>query len=498
MAGAPTQKWIGDVASGAGARSRGRALLIAAFIALWFLAQAWRGLFVYFSSDDAMNMYWAFDTPVRTLLVSNIYPFTSAYRPLGEAVYRFLFAVFGFHPLPFRIAVYALLLLNTVLVYKLARCLTGSTEIAILAAFLSSFHRRFSDIYLNNGTIYDVLCGALYLIAMLLYFGARQSGGRPNLRRWIAVYVCALAALNAKETAATLPLVLIFYELIYAPPRRSSVGAKFLWLVRDLGGLWLLAAVNAATIMVRLRPESKLANNEAYKLHIGLKQFLDTSAANFNNLFCLPDGAFQPVWVVIAFVAVFAIAFLSRLKHLRFLALFVLVAPLPVNFIIARGLYAAYIATLGWAIYFAALLVNGRDWMYQRLWRRPKLPANTFEPERVLLFAFTAILLLLLFSFDRPIPWFEGDRTRSPVFHLRSELLRLHPRLPKKAKLILLDDPFEAGDWIPLLTARLAYRDRDLRLDRMKMMSRRPTPPELASYDYAFDYRDNHLLPHSP
>ncbi len=489
MASAPIQQSMGDFASRARESSRARTLIVAAFIALWFLAQGWRGLFVYFSPDDVMNMYWAFDTPVRKLLLSNIDPFTTAYRPLVAAVYRILFAIFGFHPLPFRITVYALLLLNIVLVYKLARCLTGSPEIAILAAFLSSFHRRFTDIYLNNGTIYDVLCGTLYLTAMLLYIGARQSGSQPSVRRWIAVYLFALGALNAKETAATLALALILYELIYAPPHRSSLGAIL---------LALLLAISAATILVRLRPESRLANNEAYKLHIGVKQFLETSGANFDNLFCLPGGAFQPSWVVIAFAAALTIAFVSRLKHLQFLALFALVAPLPVNFITTRALYASYIATFGWAIYFASLLVNGRDWMYHRFWRRPKLPVNTFEPERVLLFAFTAAVLLLSFSFDGPMPWFEADQARSPVFHLRSELLRLHPTLPKKAKLILMDDPFDAGDWIPLMTARLTYHDRDLKLERVKMMLRRPTPRELASYDYAFDYGGNRLVPYTP
>ena len=111
-------------------------------IVVWLLSQSWRGLFVYFTSDDIMNMYWARETSIGRLLIANLAPFTTEYRPAGAGLYRILYGIFGLEPLAFRVVFYALLLCNAWLCYRLGKSLSKSAEIAVLGAFLASFHNR--------------------------------------------------------------------------------------------------------------------------------------------------------------------------------------------------------------------------------------------------------------------------------------------------------------------------------------------------------------------
>ena len=128
---------------------------VALFLAAWFLGHAWKGLTVYFQGDDSMNLYQAWVLPPWKILVGNLTPFTSVYRPLGTAFYRIGFGLLGWHPLGYRIAAYLLLMANIGLLYKVAKLVSGSTEIGVLAAFLGSYHQRLMDLYLSGGTIYD-------------------------------------------------------------------------------------------------------------------------------------------------------------------------------------------------------------------------------------------------------------------------------------------------------------------------------------------------------
>src|ERR1700674_3871925 len=73
-----------------------------------------------FTSDDMLNLYQAWEKPVLRLLRENLVYFSSGYRPLGALFYRVMFGVAGLNPLPFRIVVLALLLVNLYLLYRVA------------------------------------------------------------------------------------------------------------------------------------------------------------------------------------------------------------------------------------------------------------------------------------------------------------------------------------------------------------------------------------------
>jgi hypothetical protein len=166
-------------------------------------------------NDDVMNLNYAWGPPLYRLIAALFLPFTPFYRPSGAALYRLIFDLFGLNFLPFRIAVQVMLLVNLYLIWRLAKILSGSTEIGAVAALLYSFHGRLTGIYLNNGTIYDVLCATLTLAALLYYVSIRESGRRLRGQQWVWLYLLFTFALNAKEMAAVIPVLLFLYEAFY-------------------------------------------------------------------------------------------------------------------------------------------------------------------------------------------------------------------------------------------------------------------------------------------
>src|SRR5580700_9051105 len=80
---------------------------MALFVRFVFLVRG--GLTSWFDEDDLMNLttYWLSSWPA--LLKANLVFWSSFYRPAGGLFYRTLYGLWGFHPLPFHIAVLVLL-----------------------------------------------------------------------------------------------------------------------------------------------------------------------------------------------------------------------------------------------------------------------------------------------------------------------------------------------------------------------------------------------------
>lgn len=400
---------------------------LAAVVAAWFLGHTWKGLFVYFQGDDMHNLYGAWITPWWKLLLANLIPFTSVYRPLGALVYRTVFAAAGWNPLAYRVLVYALLLANIWLVYRVVQLVAGSAEIAFLSAFLFSYHHRLIDLYINNGAIYDVLCATFFLLALESYLRSRP----------VLFLIFYILALNSKEMAAALPLILLAWDWIHT--RRYGTPA-----------LWIAAALTAIAFFTKTSTASAFAGIPDYAVHVSLRQFLSTTRPELANLFLL-RGSINTLETVLIFAAVWALALWLRSKPMLFAAAFLTLAPLPINFIAYRGFFVMYIPFAGWALFFAALLIEARDRFFSR--------------ERIGVFALLAYFLWNVYSAD-PYGSFERvDPEQGYLRSLHSALVR-YPAPPKGGRILLLNDPFAPDSYNPLIAARLTYRDESLSLDR--------------------------------
>ncbi len=453
-----------------------KALVAVLFAAFFFYCTGF-GLRTQFGYDDVMNIDFAWEPPLKNLALALVVPFTKFYRPVGSLVYRIVFDIFGLKPLPFRIVVYGFLLLNLYLVYKLARRLSGSGEIAAMSALLYTFHGRLAGIYLNNGTLYDVVCATFTFLTLLYYIGVRQDGRGIQGWAWLKLLALFICGLNAKEMAAAIPLLLLIYELLYHRPVLKRPAALLPALV--CGALTVLAARS------RMGEGGPMHANVYYAMTFSAGQFLEHSRELMSGLLYrhksgLTIGQMVAVWLV-----VIAIAAAARKRFLWFFVCFALLAPLPVIFIPYRGFFVMYLPLAGWAMFVATLLVDGRNWLWTHIWKRAPLPANAFEPERIFLFVAVAYLVVSIPRHDSATELKFQDPSHAVIAAMRDDISGLNEALPQGSKLLFLHDRFPPDAWGTVMMSRQLYRDRTLWADRPTMMDK---PPKLSDYDRVFDY----------
>jgi len=474
------------------------ALLLVVLIA-WFFRFTWHGLTVDFYSDDLMNLHEAL-LGLRgwRAALAVLWPLTHMNRPLGELYYDAVYKCFGLDPLAFRVVSYLFMALNLVLAFLLARRLAFSTEVAFLTTLFWCYHHRLTDIYFNNGTVYDVICFTFYAAALWYYVGIRQSG--RDLRWYQAVVVVLLfsAALNAKEVAATLPVILIIFEIVYACPTgrrpwRSSGALSAILATLVLAGI---AAV------VKPGPDSDFYGNPAYRQNFAWLQYLTNNGRFLDDLTLHRHGFFSPALTVGVLVAVAILSLISRRKHLIFAALFAIVTPLPVSFIPARGFYSVYIAYFGWALLAAGWIVLARDC----LWRLLVTRAGLRSPARLRAVVPIATAVALMFAFIRwqkrdPIVFdtnFRKDAARERIRLTILDLQRVRPCPPRGGRVLFLHDRWPAGQYGAVFAARLVCNDPDLAVDLAWILEDYHKPIDASKYNYVIDYRDGQIVVGSP
>src|SRR4029453_11006164 len=213
-----------------------------AFLIASFLHFSFPGLRGGFREDEMMNMgicwragalrsllanvaFWKlFSIPGGALYDLPLY----LYRPGGALYYLPLYHFFNLDPLPYRIVQISILAASIPLVYYLSRCLTSSRSVAFLTVLALCYHPLLANLVFVGAFIYDVLCGFFYFAALTYYIHIREKEQRLHplqLLGFLALYVCAL---NSKEMAVTLPVIVLVYELLKYP-RWADWKAFFRW-----------------------------------------------------------------------------------------------------------------------------------------------------------------------------------------------------------------------------------------------------------------------------
>ena len=429
---------------------------VAVFIAAWFLAQSWRGMLVDFTEDDLMNMYFAWVLPLPRLIVANLTPFNSVYRPVGSAFYRVMYDVAGFHPLPFRIAAYALMLLNIWLVYRLVSAVTGSVETGALCALVFSFHKRLFGLFVNGGTIYDILCCTFFCLAFWCYVHGRRKGGQVPL----AFFGLYALALNSKEMAAALPAILLAYELIY-----HGVPKSWAW-VWDRRGIWIAAVMTLVAFEMKIAKGSSFFGVHDYDQVFTVNRYFSTMAPLVAQLFYLREHAIGRLAMLLAIAALFAIAALARNKAMLLGAAILVLAPLPINFIVYRGFFVMYIPLIGWALWASAGMMTARK----------RVPF-------AILLAAAAAAMFMIESRNHVWSFASVDQNQARIREMRHAMETVN--IPKAGRVLLLRQPFAAGSYDALFLMRLAKRDPEIAVDIGQGSGR---------YDVVLDYRDGRFL----
>ena len=450
-------------------------------IVAYFLILAGEGVFAYFSPDDLMNLYSAWTKPAVEAIKGNILFFSGFYRPMGGIFYRALYAVAGFNPLPFRIACYLLMVVNLYLCYSLAKRLTGSREMGLLATLIACYHARFADLYYSTGAVYDLLCFTFFYGVFLYYVRIRQAGEVLSIRQIAICCVLYIAALNSKEMAVTLPIFIAAYEWLYHRP------VTF----RSLRIVPVMAVITILSITGKIVGIDPMTANPAYRPSVSLRHYVEAFQNYAGKLFYREEW-FTPSIGLGLLITLLVIAWSWKSPHLKLSSLIIALGILPVAFIASRGGFVLYIPMFGWALFGATMLVALRKLarivvmaigrLLLELWRAVRVSVSV-RFDQAILFAVVAVVLGWVHRSHYDPSWLRTEnKLQSSVERLR----RLHPTLPKGAKLLFLNEPFETdAEWQLRGLLQLAYQDHDLDVQILPRMSSQPDP---TGFDYIFRY----------
>lgn len=446
-------------------RFRGRilaGLTVITVISYYFFFTA-KSLGIFFDRDDMMNLYMAWTKPVSEILLANLLYWTDSARPLGELWYRAMFALAGFHPQPFRIALLMLGLVNVALFAWLVRLVSDSPRVIAFAAILFAFHTRLMEVWFRTAVIYDALCFTFFYLAVCLYLSARRRDQYPGMWRSMAITASFIAALDAKEMAVALPVALLLYELLLR---------EFRWRNMLLpGALSLLALPYVAMKTVGAHA---LTSNPWYQQEYTFSRFMERWSEYLGYLFVQPAQVSAKA-VAALLLGPLLLAGILRSRHLLFAWGLLFVTTLPVAFLPSRGGFVLFISWAGWVLYGAGLA----DLALKTTVRNPRHQT----------LAAIAVFILMGWRFgklnlhDQRLgnrEWLYGDARDVERFAKQN--------FPHDGRILFLDDGFGTDEWTPLFILRLQSKIATLVVDRVKMMH--PSPATQDGYQYVFTYEN--------
>lgn len=442
-------------------------VLTGAFVLAWYLFFTWRSIGLYFDPDDMMNLYLVWSKPLGQLLRANLFFWSDFYRPLGGLFYRTLFALAGFHPLPFRVVCLSVGALNIGLCFWFARLISGSERAAALAILLFAFHPRLLEVWYRTGVVYDLLCFTFFYTAVCLYIAARRKGVLPGPARTAAIVISFICALNCKEMAVAVPVILLGYELLFEQGNRKRFRLPI-----------VLGLMNLPYMVGKTHGSSLLANNPFYRPEYSWDRFGHSWALYLNYI--LVRETIVPWSAMLILVLLLAIAADLRSRPLLMAWVVIFAGTLPVSFIPYRGGFVLYIAWAGWVLYAGVALQILQDFAVRKWPRyRTELALVAF-----LVVAWRFGKLNLHEQRTDPRHWLYDPPAK--VHEMASQMRNLAPFFPPAARLLFLEDGFTNEEWTPYFIMKLAWQDDTMTIDRIKMMDRKK--PDWNDYQYVFNY----------
>jgi hypothetical protein len=491
-----------------------------------------------FPGHDMMNMYTYWVPGMLKSLRANICFWTSFYRPGGALYYLPLYHLFGLNPQPYRIVQVSILAVSIPVVYYLARLLGSSQSVAFVAVLGFSYHPQLADLVFTGPYIYDALCGFFYFSALTFYIRIREKGCLLRPMQCVGFLTLYIGALNAKEMAVTLPVIVLIYEVLKL--HRFGEWKQFArrnW--RSALPSLIAGLLTAVYIYGKTHGANSFAKANVYRLDYSWHSFTASNAHFIDEIFyqLIPNHIAPGVVLFAAWGLVFAYAFLRRDRLLQLMAFWVVITPLPLDFITIRGDACLYIPLFGWAMILAKVVSDSLtlisksfitvDRRGAEVARQPAQSLGRATTKHIplapigtaaaavagkmspsMLRAFAVLLVacgLAVFTqwenqrFDRVSALLNsGQKALRVIQALRS--LNLHPA-PDSTILLrgwpYRSDPFWSNGWNTVFIASLVYNDHSLRICHEG--TNQLTQKEIGKMDYIISVDEFHAeLSHSP
>jgi len=469
-----------------------RKLALAALFTAYFLCFNWGSLRVHFALDDLGNIGHYFEYPPWQLVLANFLPWRGDYRPLGGLFYIGTYHFAGLNPMPYQAVLLAILLANVYFAYRLVRLLGGGEVAAALAALVCCYHAGVANLYYNAAFVYDAMCCCLYLASLGYYVGIRNRGELPGAWQTAAFLGIFLGALNAKEMAVSVPVMLLAYEWTYHPPAKWDGASVMAWVRGPARTAWIAAALTLVDIYPKVVGPTAMTAAEGYRPVFTLERVLAFHVLLCQDLFL--SWHRTPGWLLIisgyAFMAYLAWHRADRPVR-RLLFWYLLVVPLPIEFLPGKSEACFALLMVGAAAFGAVVFEDAVDLAARFVARKSKLSQRG---RRILAGAMVAAAVVVWVRDERLL---RLDIGKAPMMTLGWETWDIiqqmrasgfHPRPGSAAA--FLDDPFHSLDMHYL--ARLWFHDRSV---TVHIASEPPlTDQQMARMDYVFTFENRKLI----
>ena len=351
---------------------------------------------------------------------------------MGGLFYVPIFHFAGLNPVPYQVVLLLLLAVNVYLIYRFARLLGCGELAAGLAALVACYHGGLPNLYYNAAFIYDILCCFFYLCCLVLYIRIRNSGRLLTFGQTALFLVLFLCCLNSKEMAVTLPPVLLVYEWVYHRPAGRKPGVLLAWL-RGPGRVIVAAGVlDALDVYGKLFGPDALANAEAYHPVYTLRRVYDFQKMHLDNLLLRWHygwGGILALWAVLAYLAWRR----AGRPALRFLWWFLILTPLPIEFLVGKSQACLYVPMVGWAIFAAVVLVDLAAALARVCERHPLFQRS--GPSRMMA-AILACTVIGWVAENRYLKHWNAEpgmaRQGEDSWDIIQQLRAFHPRIPPR------------------------------------------------------------------
>jgi hypothetical protein len=459
-----------------------------------------------FREDEMMNIwtYWYVGGVQSLVALAKFW--TPNYRTGGAIYYLPLYHFFGLNPSPYRMVQISILALSIPIAYYLARLLASSRSVAFLAVLAFCYHPYVANLVFVGAFIYDVLCGLFYFAALTYYVRIRERAACLRPMQLLLFLVLYVGALDSKEMAVTLPLIVLIYELLKSP-RWSSWKTFLSWTWRCATPFLIAGAMTAIYVYSKIYGTGSVTKHDAYRPSYSWHNFITSNSKFVGELFYLPD-AISPTILLLLWAAVFVYAFLRRDPMLRLMAFWVVLIPLPIAFLLPiRSGGCLYLLLFGWAMICAkaacdliALVANAFISQRQRIrmYRKNQTTLETGAPDapiagtssfaratKVALVSILAVSVAIFTDWENhrlgTVPNLLGVGRKVSHVIAAFDSLKLRPA-PHSTVLLKVDEPLFQNKWHPLFIASLVWNDHSVQIGIDKLI--KLTPEQLAKVDY--------------
>ena len=270
------------------------------------------------------------------------------YRPIFLVWLLINYTLFGLEPLWWHLTTILAHLTATLMLYLLARRLTGERTVAIVASLVFGLHPIHVEAVAWVSGVTEPLLAVFIVSSFLCYTNWRRQNGKQWLSGWFAgsLVLYALALLE-KETAVAFPTIILAYEWMYLSPeghgsvirrlqrvqRALKAAAPYLVLavsylaIRSvvLGGFRVLTIPLQWSTMILTEPSVLFRYIRLLVWPVGLSPFYDlpyTTQPSFSS-FILPT-------MIVIFAALALYFWSRRSRSVAFASVWIVALLLPV------------------------------------------------------------------------------------------------------------------------------------------------------------------------